>query len=391
MERIRNGSVSVIGKVGSCDPPYLVLPLTIEPSKPRLCHDERYLNLWIQDNPFLLDTLKEVPRIVGKDAFLASLDDKSGYDHIFLNPASRKFFGIQFAGWYFVFNTIPFGFKASAYVYHSTGLVPVSYGRKLGVSCLLYIDDRMLGEWRAKFGDKNCMGILACLKSLYIVCQILIRLGYFLNLNKCVFELSRCLKFLGMFCDSEKLAFLLPNEKKLFFIKLRDNILSSETVSLKTLQRFAGKCISLLLAIPAARLFSREINRAISIASKNSREIVVYEELRNELLFWKFIDEWKGFSTWREEKHFQCVLATDSSSYKWGAFLLHPHGQQEFGDYWKSRDSRPIHIKEAQAVVNSLFALKETISDHRVDVFCDNLAVKLGQARELATQQWMRF
>ena len=58
-----------------------------------------------------------------------------------------------------------------------------------------------------------------------------------------------------------------------------------------------------------------------------------------------------------------------------GTFLLHPHGQQEFGDYWKSRDSRPIHIKEAQAVVNSLSALKETISDHRVGVFCDNLAV----------------
>ena len=34
LERIRNGSVSVIGKVGSCGPPYLVLPLTIEPSKP---------------------------------------------------------------------------------------------------------------------------------------------------------------------------------------------------------------------------------------------------------------------------------------------------------------------------------------------------------------------
>ena len=58
--------------------------MTIEPSKPSLGHDERYLNLWNHDNPFLHDTLKEVPRVVGKDDSLASLDDKSGYDHVFL-------------------------------------------------------------------------------------------------------------------------------------------------------------------------------------------------------------------------------------------------------------------------------------------------------------------
>ena len=116
------------------------------------------------------------------------------------------------------------------------------------------------------------------------------------------------------------LLLLLRDEKNQAFVKLRDSILSSETVSLKTLQRFAGKCISLVLAIPASRFFSREVNRAISIASKISREVVMYKELREELLFWKFLDNWRGFSTWREERHLQCVLATDSSAYKWGCF-----------------------------------------------------------------------
>jgi hypothetical protein len=32
----KTGSLTLLGKVGECDPPYLVLPLTIEPSKPRL-------------------------------------------------------------------------------------------------------------------------------------------------------------------------------------------------------------------------------------------------------------------------------------------------------------------------------------------------------------------
>ena len=36
----------------------------VEPSKPRLCLDERYLNLWIKDLPFKLDHLSDLPRYV---------------------------------------------------------------------------------------------------------------------------------------------------------------------------------------------------------------------------------------------------------------------------------------------------------------------------------------
>ena len=178
-------------------------------------------------------------------------------------------------------------------------LVPINHCRNLGVLCLLYIDDRMLSGWRSKLDDvKGGSGILACMKSLYIMCQVLIRLVYFLNLNKCFFQPTQCLQFLGMLCYSQKLAFLLPNERKLAFIKLRDSILVSDRVSLKTLQRFAGKCISLILAMPAARLLSREVNKAISLASKNSRDIVVYEELKNELMFisFQFLDSVVSYS-----------------------------------------------------------------------------------------------
>ena len=64
------------GQVGVDDPPYLVLPLTVEPSKPRL------LNLWMRDMPVSLDTLADVPRFVYRDSFMTKCDDKSGYDHV---------------------------------------------------------------------------------------------------------------------------------------------------------------------------------------------------------------------------------------------------------------------------------------------------------------------
>jgi len=75
------------------------------------------------DRPFKLDTLKEVPRLISHGMFLSSVDDKSGYDHIHLSEQPRIYFGIQFGGFFFVYNTIPFGLKLSEYVYQQVGLV----------------------------------------------------------------------------------------------------------------------------------------------------------------------------------------------------------------------------------------------------------------------------
>ena len=117
------GAISLVGRFGLVKRPYLVLPLTVEPSKPRLCHDARFLNLWMQDNPFTLDGVTDLPGYVSKDSYQTVLDDKSGYDHILLDDDSKTFFGIQWGGWYFKYNTLPFGWKICPYVYHSTGLM----------------------------------------------------------------------------------------------------------------------------------------------------------------------------------------------------------------------------------------------------------------------------
>lgn len=123
LDRLRIGAVSLVGRVGHVQPPHLVLPLTVEPTKPRLCHDARFLNLWMHDKPFSLDKLSDLPRYVSRDSYQTVLDDKSGYDHLFKSTDSRTYFGFQWAGWFFTYNTLPFGWKISPYVYHTMGLM----------------------------------------------------------------------------------------------------------------------------------------------------------------------------------------------------------------------------------------------------------------------------
>ena len=134
-ERVRTGSLIFRGFISQVQPPHLVMPITVEPTTPRMCHNERFLNLWIHDHPFSLDYLSDLPRYVGCGHFQTVCDDKSGYDHLMLTPSSRTMFGLCWDGCYFVYAALPFGWKASAYVYHSTGLVAASYIRTLKVPC----------------------------------------------------------------------------------------------------------------------------------------------------------------------------------------------------------------------------------------------------------------
>ena len=168
LERLASGAISFWGKVNEVDPPHLVLPLTVEPQKPRLCNDDRFLNLWMMDKPFQLDNLLMLTRYVTPHSFQTVCDDKSGYDHILLSERSRTFFGFQWAGCFFVSNTIPFGWKLSAYAYHSTGFLASHHFRSIGIPCSLYIDDRHTGQLMLQKTQRS-QGMSFCLSRIATV------------------------------------------------------------------------------------------------------------------------------------------------------------------------------------------------------------------------------
>jgi len=146
IKRVAMQAVRPWGRVADGNPPYLVLPLTVEPSKPRLCLDGRFINLWMKDSPFHRDRLVDVPRYVYKDSYITKCDDKSGYDHVRLHESSQTYFGFEWRGWWFVCATLPFGWKESPFIYHTIGLAVSGYLRCYGIPCSLYIDDRLNGE-----------------------------------------------------------------------------------------------------------------------------------------------------------------------------------------------------------------------------------------------------
>ncbi|XP_069129670.1 uncharacterized protein [Argopecten irradians] len=371
-EKIASGAIRVLGKIGECELPRVVMPLTIEPSKPRLCHDCRYINLWTKDSPFKLETLRDVHRLVEQGAYMVTCDEKSGYDHVRISVKSQTFFGLHFGGYVMVYTVIPFGWKASPYIYQTTGMVVTSYLRSISVVTTQYIDDRMAVAGK---GVGGLQVLYEAEKVAYVLVEVLTRLGYTLALEKCSLVPSTCIRFLGYLIDSVRQAYILPKDKKEKFVVLRELILSSGAVDVKTLQRFAGKCISMGLVVPGSKLFCREVNSAIATGIKNSRKVSIDGNLREEVCYWRFLDNWNGCAKWRPESHKQVSMSTDASLFRYGAVVSLDGESCVVGDYFDNDDARPIHLKEASAVLKALESFAGSLSDSRVDLLTDNMAV----------------
>lgn len=150
---ISQGVIKVHDMIGVCSPPHVVLPLTVEPTKPRLGHDECFLNLWTRDLPFKLDHLPDLPRYVLLGHFQTTFDHNNGYQHLKIHPDSQEFFRFSWRGYFSPFldgKQVPFYITTLAlllpplrvlwvYLYHSISMIDMwaSYSHPTGlVTCL---------------------------------------------------------------------------------------------------------------------------------------------------------------------------------------------------------------------------------------------------------------
>ena len=222
--------------------------------------------------------------------------------------------------------TLPFGWKESAFVYQTLGAAVASFFRDEGIPCSIYIDDRLIGELMMSSGPlfvpvnqrSPNFGEKAAQAAIFLVCFMLVGLGYVLNLTNCCLIPVTALKFLGFFVDSGMQSFKIPAEKLKKFADLRESILRlTKKVSVKTLQRFQGKCVSFSLAVPAAKLFIRNICGAVASAH-GALEVSISSSLREKITHWRFLDAWTGHMSWRSAIHTQISLESDASGFGWG-------------------------------------------------------------------------
>ena len=299
LKHLDTRAITLLGRVGEIELPHLVLPLTVEPSKLRLCHDARFLNLWMRDVPFSLDTLTHLPCYVTPDSYQTILDDKSGYDHspyrgksnIFWHSMGSLVFSLQYLT--FWMEDLPIHLPLPR-------LRPLFFFGRLAflAPCILTIVTmansksnytRVLNAALAGQDERNFQ---AAQTAIFLVAYYLVRLGYFLALSKSILKPQKVVPYLGFLSDLLRQAFLLLPEKKRTFLLLVRHVLALSRILAKTLQLLAGKCISFSLTVPAALLFTREMHLAISKCTRSGKPVPLYPALKAEISHWLFLETW---------------------------------------------------------------------------------------------------
>ena len=121
-------------------------------------------------------------------------------------------------------------------MYNSIGLTTTHFIRSFGVPCSQFIDDRHVGQLRLR-PRANSMRAFSNFQlaqmAAFIACLVVTSLGYFIGLKKSCLIPSTAKRLLGYICDSEKQAFLLPQDKDKF-AELREAILEGLLWDLKS-------------------------------------------------------------------------------------------------------------------------------------------------------------
>ena len=139
------------------------------------------------------------------------------------------------------------------------------------------MDDRFLGPYLSQSDvTEHATGL-----SIFMNAAMLSNLGYTIAMEKSIWLPSNCIRYLGLLVDATVRCFRIPADKKEAFKTLRDSILSQKSVNILTLQKFMGKCMSLSLCVPAAKLYIRVMASAVGKAQNSSRPSHIQGDLKD--------------------------------------------------------------------------------------------------------------
>ena len=357
------------------------MPLSVEPSKPRLIYDKRRLNAACRYFCFSLDSVGSLAALGWEGCYQGSLDDKSGFHRVLLYPASWPLSGVVWEGITYVWMVLSFGWNESPYVYQTVSSVSSQFLRAQGIPAFTYIDDSWQCSPVAVCSSSPREQWLAAAAGLRLAVALFSCAGFFLSISTCDLVPTHSLRYLGLMCDSGWAVLRIPSDK---LCRLRDLIRQVSVegmVPLSTLEKIAGKCMSMKVAIRSASLWTHYMFEAIRKAQCSpppflaaSRASPSRSGLREELELWDGLTENSQEGPWYLAKHFSVVLtraASDASALAWGGVLrfssLVFQAGTDFGQQWIARD------------IQVIYALHELLQ-----VFCKEFPGRLPRAQVIA-------
>ena len=403
-ELVKQGSLakwSEVADVPTQPRPRMVLPLGVEPSKPRLFWDDRYLNLMCTHMPFAMDSVGKVAQCSWFGAHQVTLDHKSGFHHVALDAESWQYFGLCWQGVYYVFTVLGFGWCSSPYIYHTLSSVVGQYLRARDTPVLVWIDDFYLSNFRSTKSGTPQAQFRAAQAATYLALSVFYKAGYFMSASKCVLTPTTRLVFLGVVCDTTLRRFEVPQDKLDKLEQILNGVVETGSIYFATFEKLAGKCTSMSVAVPPAALYTHFMYKKIGEFRRKggfitNTEITVSRNsgLRSEVDKWLEVRHRMNGAPWYRAAHHVISLngATDASSGGWGGLVRGPESVvfEAAGDFPDEWSSCHINVQEAYALLETLnlfcAARPLQLAGSKVVIDVDNktlyYAFRRGKAKE---------
>ncbi|KAM9957096.1 hypothetical protein ACTFIR_003833 [Dictyostelium discoideum] len=278
--------------------------------------DLKRLNTYINNQSFKMEGIKNLPSMVKQGYYMVKLDIKKAYLHVLVDPQYRDLFRFVWKGSHYRWKTMPFGLSTAPRIFTMLLRPVLRMLRDINVSVIAYLDDLLIvGSTKEE-----------CSSNLKKTMDLLVKLGFKLNLEKSVLEPTQSITFLGLQIDSVSMKLLVPKEKKKSVIKEIRNFLKLDCCSPRKLAGLKGKLIALKDAVIPFRLYTRQTNKfhsqCLTLAKGDwDQSFPIPQDVKSEISHWlTVLNQWNG----KEISLFPSydyVLTTDASESGAGATL----------------------------------------------------------------------
>ncbi|KAK3267043.1 hypothetical protein CYMTET_24372 [Cymbomonas tetramitiformis] len=250
-----------------------------------------------------------------------------------------------------------------------TGGAGGNANRHSGMRVLPYMDDFLV------LVDSQREGFLRREK----VQLVLHRLGLRRNEKKGQWEPTQVVEHLGLEVDL-KLGQFRVTERRVHKIHTKakeilcDAARNRRWIPARRLASFTGLCQSVYLAVPAARLYLRELYFVLAEKRSWGAKVKISRAARGDLEWWSrlpVMSRWNGRKIWRSPT--RAKVHTDSSMTAWGGVLNLKFPARGF---WPD-EMRNWHIThlELEAVYKTVQAFLQELEGKVVRLYCDSQAV----------------
>ena len=345
------------------------------------------LNCYIPYEHFKMEQISNAFKLVQKGDFFIKIDLKQAYDSVPIHPQSRNFLQFLFNNERYRFRGWPNGLSEAPRLFTKLLKPLLSFCRKLAFRMVCYLDDILVMDQNiSKLKEQGS-----------ILIQLLMALGFVININKSILVPSTQIEFLGFTINSKNMRIYLTQKRLEDLIKACKELIELQKPSAREVASVVGKMQAASPAVLPANLYLRQLQRQVIAISRFGNwegTLTLNQESLTELHWWIHnAHQWNGSPIIPPKP--SVFLETDASGTGWGAATPTATAQ---GPWTNVEKSYSINRLELLAALNGLMALCKSIENQTVLISLDNITAvsairKMGNSKspslnKIATQIW---